>query len=189
MILIRLFYEFCKVGLFAIGGGMATIPFLNKMADATGWFTRMDLLNMIAISESTPGPIGVNMATYVGYHIAGLTGAVVATLGLTFPSIVVIVIIAKALKKFGDSPYVKAAMYGLRAASAGLIAAAGISVAEVTLLNIPGFKTAGLSQLFEVRGIILALILFVLTKKYSKVHPVAFLAASAVVGVVFHFAV
>ena len=102
MIYLRLFYEFFKTGLFAVGGGMATIPFLYNMADATGWFTRMDVDNMIAVGESTPGPIGVNMATYVGYLTGmsegglpfALLGAVVATLGLITPSIIVILIIA-----------------------------------------------------------------------------------------------
>ena len=118
MLLLRLFYEFAKIGLFAIGGGMATIPFLTKLASTTGWFTETDLLNMIAVSESTPGPIGVNTATYVGYHIAGFQGALIATLGLITPSVIVILIIFQFLKKFGDSKYVKAVMYGLRAASA-----------------------------------------------------------------------
>ena len=109
MIYLQLFFEFFKAGLFAIGGGMATIPFLAKLATATGWFTETDLLNMIAVSESTPGPIGVNTATYVGYHIAGIPGAVDATFGLITPSVIVIIIVSQFLKKFGDSKYVKAA--------------------------------------------------------------------------------
>ena len=103
MILLRLFYEFFKTGLFSVGGGMATIPFLQHMGEATGWFTNQELTTMIAVSESTPGPMGVNMATYVGFHIGstfgmgglgGIVGAVVATLGLITPSIIVILIIA-----------------------------------------------------------------------------------------------
>lgn len=184
----QMFFEFFKIGLFAIGGGMATIPFLAKLAETTGWFTTTDLLNMIAVSESTPGPIGVNTATYVGYHIAGLPGALVATFGLVTPSVIVILIVSQFLKKFGDSKYVKAVMYGLRAASAGLIAAAGLLVAKVTLLHPEAWKTGSWSGLFNYRSILLAVILFILTNKYKKVHPVAFLAASAVIGVVFHFA-
>ena len=182
-LLFQLFYEFFKIGLFAIGGGMATIPFLTKLSAATGWFTETDLLNMIAVSESTPGPIGVNTATYVGYHIAGLQGAVIATLGLITPSIIVIIIVSQFLKKFGDSKYVKAVMYGLRAASAGLIAAA-----RVTLLHPEAWKAGNLSGLLNLPSILLAVILFLLTNRYKKIHPIAFLAASAVVGVVFHFA-
>ncbi len=184
---VQLFWEFFKIGLFAIGGGMATIPFLAKLATATGWFTETDLLNMIAVSESTPGPIGVNTATYVGYHIAGIPGAVDATFGLITPSVIVIIIVSQFLKKFGDSKYVKAVMYGLRAASAGLIAAAGLSVARVTLLHPEAWKQGNLAGIPNVRAILLALVLVFLTGKYKKIHPIVFLAASAVVGVVFGF--
>ena len=122
MIFIRLFYEFFKAGLFAIGGGMATLPFLYNISDKTGWFTYGQLADMVAISESTPGPIGVNMATYVGFTTAGIPGAVVATVGLITPSIIIILIIAGFLKSFKDSKYVQNAFYGLRPASTGLIA-------------------------------------------------------------------
>lgn len=117
--LIRLFYEFAKVGLFAVGGGLATVPFLQSMGEKTGWFTNTQLSTMIAVSESTPGPMGVNMATYVGYEIAGVVGAVVATLGLIFPSVVVIIIIAGFLQKFRQSRAVDAVFQGLRPASTG----------------------------------------------------------------------
>ena len=153
---LQLFTEFFKIGLFAIGGGMATIPFLAKLAIATGWFTETDLLNMIAISESTPGPIGVNSATAVGYHIAGFPGALDATLGLITPSVIIIIIVSQFLKKFGDSKYVKAVMYGLRAASAGLIAAAGLMVARVTLLHPEAWKTGTWPGSPNVRSILLA---------------------------------
>ena len=93
-IYLQLFIEFFKAGLFAVGGGMATIPFLYDISDRTGWYTHAQLIDMIAISESTPGPIGVNMATYVGFSTAGIPGSVIATLGLITPSIIVILIIA-----------------------------------------------------------------------------------------------
>ena len=136
MLYLKLFYEFFKTGLFTIGGGMATIPFLYRMSDATGWFTYDDLANMIAVSESTPGPIGVNMATYVGY-ITGMQegsalhatlGAATATSGLITPSIIIILIVAIFLRSFRDNKYVNNAFYGLRPASMGLVAAAGLSV-------------------------------------------------------------
>ena len=138
MILLRLFYEFFKTGLFSVGGGMATIPFLQHMGETTGWFTNQELTTMIAVSESTPGPMGVNMATYVGFHIGsaselgalgGIVGAVVATLGLITPSIAVILIIAGFLQKFRHSRSVEAVFSGLRPASTALITAAGLSVA------------------------------------------------------------
>ena len=188
MLYLRLFLEYFYAGLFSVGGGLATIPFLQDMGARTGWFTSQELANMIAVSESTPGPIGVNTATYVGYHIAGLSGAVIATLGLITPSVIVIIIVSQFLKKFGDSKYVKAVMYGLRAASAGLIAAAGFLVARVTLLHPEAWKTGNMAGLLNLPSILLAVILFLLTNRYKKIHPNAFLAASAVVGVVFHFA-
>ena len=90
MIYLQLFYEFFKIGLFAIGGGLATLPFLYNLSDKTAWFTHAQLADMIAVSESTPGAIGVNMATYVGYQTVGFFGGVIATIGLVFPSIIII---------------------------------------------------------------------------------------------------
>ena len=190
MIFLKLFFAFFKTGLFAVGGGMATIPFLYEMADSTGWFTRDDLANMIAVSESTPGPIGVNMATYVGFitgsNIAGLPtailGAVTATLGLITPAVIIILIIASFLKNFRENKYLDSAFYGLRPASSGLITAAGLSVA-VTVLFPQVVSLAG----FNWKGAILAVALLVLMniKKLKKLHPIVFIAASAIAGVVF----
>ena len=193
---LRLFYEFFKTGLFAVGGGMATIPFLYDMADATGWFTRNDVANMIAVGESTPGPIGINMATYVGYVTGGslgglpwaILGAVVATLGLVTPSLIVILIIASFLKSFRDNQYVENAFYGLRPASTGLIAAAGLSVA-ISNLFFPGALPEGFGlALFNWKGWILAAALWVLTNKVKQtkgLHPILFILGSAVAGIVF----
>ena len=171
MLYLKLFYEFFKTGLFSIGGGMATIPFLYKISDATGWFTYDDLANMIAVSESTPGPIGVNMATYVGY-ITGMQkggplyatlGAVTATLGLITPSIIVILIIAMFLKSFRDNKYVNNAFYGLRPASMGLVAAAGLSVVINNLFEPEsftiGFHLDGINWI----GFGLAIVLWIFT--------------------------
>ena len=91
---LRLYWEFFKTGLFAVGGGMATRPFLKDIVQSTGWYTYTDLMNMLAVSESTPGPIGINMATYVGFTVGGIPGAVIATLGEVTPSIIVILIVA-----------------------------------------------------------------------------------------------
>lgn len=132
MLYLQLFWEFFKTGLFAIGGGMATLPFLYDMADKTGWFTRAQLADMIAVSESTPGPIGVNMATYVGFLTGGVPGAVTATVGLIAPSVIVILIVAAFLQAFRDSKYVAGAFYGLRPASTALITAAGLVVVRET---------------------------------------------------------
>ena len=117
MTYLRLFWEFFKTGLFAVGGGMATLPFLKNIGLATGWYSQTDLMNMLAVSESTPGPIGINMATYVGFTVAGIPGALVATLGEITPCVTVILVIAMLLKNFRHNRYVEAAFYGLRPAS------------------------------------------------------------------------
>ena len=127
-LLLSLYWEFFKTGLFAVGGGLATLPFLQNMAVSTGWFTTAQLADMIAVSESTPGPLGINTATYVGFTTAGVPGAVVATLGLVSPSIIIILVVAAFLKAFRDSRTVQDVFYGLRPASMGLIAASGLSV-------------------------------------------------------------
>ncbi len=194
MLYLRLFYEFFKTGLFAIGGGMATIPFLKNMSASTDWFSNTDLTNMVAVGESTPGPIGVNMATYVGYitgmnqHglLGALLGAVVATLGLITPSIIIILIIASVLKKFRDSKLVNNAFYGLRPASTGLIAAAGIGVIYSTFITVMGTSTTYI--VFNFKGLILGVTIWILTnfvKKTKGLHPIVFIAFSALVGIVF----
>ena len=193
MMYLRLFFEFFKTGLFAIGGGMATIPFLYEMSDKTGWFTYGDLANMIAVSESTPGPIGVNMATYVGFitgnadggALTGILGAVLATLGLITPSIIVILIIAAVLKQFRDSKLVKDAFYGLRPASTGLIAAAALTVLLTTLVFPNGTEAGFVLADVNFIGIALGAVLWVLTnvvKKTKGWHPIVFIGISAVVG-------
>ncbi len=192
MIYLQLFWEFFKTGLFAIGGGMATIPFLYDMSDKTAWFTHNDLANMIAVSESTPGPIGVNMASYVGFLtgmaegniLTAVLGTFIATLGLVTPSVIIILIIAAVLKSFRNSRYVDSAFYGLRPASTGLIAAAGLSVAVSNLVTVGG--TAEHVFLLNWKGLALALVLWVLTnlvKKTKNLHPIVFIGISAVVGI------
>jgi len=192
MIYLQLFFEFFKTGLFAVGGGMATLPFLYDMADKTGWFTSGQLADMIAVSESTPGPIGVNMATYVGYTTTGIGGGIIATLGLVIPSIIIIIIISYFLKSFRENKYVDAAFYGLRPASTGLIAAAGMTVVTITLLQMDLFKSSGkILDLFNWKSLILAIIIYLLSnniKQTKKLHPVFFIAGSAIVGIIFGFA-
>lgn len=187
MILLRLFFEFAKTGLFAVGGGLATIPFLQDLGERTNWFTAADLTTMIAVSESTPGAMGVNMATYVGYATAGLPGAIVATLGLVFPSIVIIILIAGFLHKFRQSRTVDAVFYGLRPASTALIASAGLTVATAVLVNVGGGEEHVLTAHWP--AIVLAVAVFV-GMRYTplkKLHPIVFIALSAVVGAVFQF--
>ena len=197
---LRLYWEFFKTGLFAVGGGMATLPFLKDIVQSTGWYTYTDLMNMLAVSESTPGPIGINMATYVGFTVGGIPGAVIATLGEVTPSIIVILIVAMMLKKFRDNRYVNMAFYGLRPASTGLIGAACVTVvlevmtgikvlaADGALMNT--FRLAG-ESLIKWPGVLLGALLIVLTNFVKPVkdwHPIVFIAFSAVVGILFRFA-
>lgn len=199
MILWKLFWEFFKTGLFAIGGGMATVPFLQNISAKTGWFTSADLANMIAVSESTPGPMGVNMATYVGYTVGsqqlggtgmGVVGAVVATLGLISPSIVVILIVAYFLKRFRDSRLVDSVLYGLRPASVALISAAGVEIVLFAVLRVESIWRIADASL-SWKAVVLALAVFAgtnLIPGLKKIHPIWFVAASAVAGVLLHMA-
>ena len=199
--LLRLFFEFCRVGLFSVGGGLATIPFLTDLGGRTGWFTDQQLADMIAISESTPGPMGVNMATYVGFAsckslggAAAILGGVTATLGLIFPSIIIILIISGFLQKFRQSKVVDGVFYGLRAASAALITAALLQVAKIALMfhEVEGHEIApGQAvpryELFYWPAIILAVVIFALVKfsPAKKLHPICFIGLAALAGVVF----
>jgi len=195
MIYLRLFYEFFKTGLFAIGGGMATVPFLQDIAAKTGWYSAGDLADMIAVSESTPGPIGVNMATYVGYKVGvaqygiagGILGSIISTLGLIIPSIIVILIIAAFLTKFRENRYVEAALYGLRPASVGLISAAGLEIILFSLLQVDGIFNLASAKI-DISAIGLAAVVLVLTRwvKFTKkLHPIVMIALSAAAGIVF----
>ena len=196
MIFLRLYWEFFKTGLFAVGGGMATLPFLKNIGMVTGWYTQTDLMNMLAVSESTPGPIGINMATYVGFTVGGFPGAVIATLGEVTPSIIVILIVAAMLKRFRDSKLVANAFYGLRPASTGLIGAACVSVILEVLTNITVQSPAGsllntfqlpLGSLLNWKGLLLAAVLLLLTnvvKVTKNLHPIVFIILSALVGII-----
>lgn len=180
--LFRVFYEFFKIGLFAVGGGPATIPFLIDLTEKTDWYTMEELTNMIAISESTPGPVGMNMATYVGFQTLGIFGGVVSSIGLTFPSIVVIILIAKFLNNFNDKPYVKKAFWGIRPAVTGLIFAAVIGLCKASLVTVDagGYQPA-------VGSIIICVAAFALMQipKMKKMHPVVWIIGAAVVGLIF----
>ena len=188
---LRLFWEFFKTGLFAVGGGMATLPFMYDISDKTGWFTHSMLADMVAVSESTPGPIGVNMSTYVGFVTGGVPGAVIATVGLVTPSVIVILLIARVLKAFRENQYVDAGFYGLRPCSIGLIAAAGVLVIKLALFNTELYASTGaIADLFNVKALILAAVLLAATrciKKLKGLHPIVFILASAVIGIVFSF--
>ena len=191
MILLQLFWEFFKTGLFAVGGGMATVPFLIEISKRTGWFTQAMLADMIAVAESTPGPIGVNTATYVGYSVAGLAGGVIATLGLVLPSFLIILAVSAFLKAFRSNRYVERVFYGIRPASVGLIAAAFVAIVRLCLVDTAAIAAGKLSEAINWKGLALFAAVWVLSnfvKKTKKLHPVVFIAASAAIGIVFRFA-
>ena len=193
MIYLRLFWEFLKIGLFSVGGGMATLPFLYDLADKTGWFTGAQVADMLAVSESTPGPIGINMATYTGYTVAGVPGAVLASVGIILPGLALVLIITAMLEKFRKNRFVEGAFYGLRPASVALITAAGLLVAKITFLDealLEAYSGSAFLSLISWKAVILAAVLLVLTRWFKptkKLHPVVFIAASAVVGIIFAF--
>ena len=193
MIFLELYFRFFMVGLFSIGGGLATLPFLTSMGEATGWFDAMDISNMVAISESTPGPIGINMATYIGYQIGsqlgapfGILGSIIASLGEVTPCVVIIIIVSRMLMKFRDSKYVEYTFYGLRAASVGLITAAWLGVAKIAVINSEVMAESGnFLMSVDYKSIILSAVIFFLVTKFKKLHPIALIALSAVVGIIF----
>ena len=188
MILLQLFWEFFKTGLFSVGGGLATLPFLYDMGSRTGWFTAAQVADMLAVSESTPGPIGINMAVYTGYTTAGIPGSLCALVGIVTPSIIVILIVAAFLKAFHDNRYVQGAFYGLRPASTGLIAAAGLSVAAGSLLDLSAWTGfSGLLSVVRWEAVLLAAAVFLVSRKLPKLHPAVLILACAVIGAVFRF--
>ena len=182
---LEIFIRFFSCGLFAVGGGLATLPFLYEISRETGWYTYQDISNMIAISESTPGPMGVNMATYVGFHIEGIAGALIAPLSLVLPSVIIILIISRVLDRFKSAPVVQNVLYGLRAASAALIAAAGLGVAKIAFLTMDDEAVTALPGL-NVKAVILAVAVYVGLKKFKK-HPIVYIICSAAAGVVLRF--
>lgn len=207
MVLLWLFLEFFKVGICAFGGGLATIPFLEELSVTRGWYTLDQLADMIAISESTPGAIGINMSTYVGYTVGftnfngsllmGFIGGLVATLGLVSPSIIIILIICQFLKKFRDSKVVNWAFYGLRAASFGLICNAAYSILKISIINIESFNNVNKESFwpslgeafvnfFDYKCLILAVVMGFFIFKFKK-HPIIYIAIAAIIGIIFKF--
>ena len=185
MLYLLLFFEFFKIGLFAVGGGLATLPFLINLTYKYNWFDQSMLADMIAVSESTPGPMGVNIATYAGFNSAGILGGIIATLGLITPSIIIIIIIAKFLEKFKSNKSVEAIFQGLRPASVGLIAVAAFEVIKIALLNIDKYMvTKNIVDLINIKSCILFIFIFYTIMKYKK-HPIVYIASAAVIGIIF----
>lgn len=177
-----LFFEFFKIGLFSVGGGLATLPFLSKLVDKYDWFTAGDLANIIAVSESTPGPLGINMASYTGFTGAGILGGIIATFGIVLPSYVVILIISKMLEKFNENRYVKTAFIGLRASVVGLISAAVLSIMELSFLRA---NATTVFTLINYKAIGAFLVLLLVRFRFQKAHPIILIGIGAVLGIIF----
>ena len=176
-----MFLEFFKTGLFAVGGGLATIPFLREIGVRYGWYTMSDLSTMIAVSESTPGPMGVNMASYVGFSQYGVLGSIIVTLGLVLPSLIIICIIANFLEKFKEAKLVQQIFAGLKPAVVGLIGSAVISMSSTVFIP-DGFNTTVFTDISFYTTLIIFLISVVLA--FKKLNPILIICLSAILGIV-----
>lgn len=171
MIYLKLFLEFFHIGLFSYGGGYATLPFLYHLTEKYEWYTSSQLADMIAISSITPGPLGVNVATFAGYTTSGILGALIATASVVLPSVIIVIIISKLLEQFRTNRFVKSAIYSLKPAGCGLLAAVGVNmfINEISPLSI-----------------VLFLFLFSVTLKQRR-DPLIYLGLSAIAGFVLSF--
>lgn len=182
---IQLFFEFFKTGLFAVGGGLATLPFLSDIADKYPWFDQAMLADMVAISQSTPGPIGINMATYAGFEAGGVLGSIVATIALVLPSFVIVLVIAHYLNKFRESNLVTSVFIGLRPAVCGLIAIAWFEIMKLSVFTFDKFlDTKNILYIFDYKSLTLFIVLFIFSNKYKK-HPALLLLIGALAGIIF----
>lgn len=186
MVYLQLFVEFFKAGLLAIGGGLATLPFLKEIAQTHDWFTVSQLTDMLAVSESTPGPIGINMSTYAGFHAAGVPGAVLATLSLVLPSYIVILIVSGFMERFRSSKLVDNVFYGIRPCTTGLIAGAMFEVFLQSLFNLNLFaQTGNPVDLFQLLPTILFIAALIIVFRFPKLHPICIIIGGAVFGILF----
>lgn len=185
MIWIYMFWEFFKAGLFASGGGLATLPFLYAISASTGWFTTIDIANMVALSESTPGPLGINMATFAGYRTLGTLGGIWASLSITSPALIIITLISKTLEKFKNSKIIPALFYGLAPCSVALMTAAGLGIAKLSFLKGEEPTLSTFPWVFiDFKSLTLAIFLWIIYRKYKK-HPIFYIALSAIIGILF----
>ncbi len=192
MIYLKLYWEFFKIGLFAVGGSLATLPFIRQLVGKYGWITEQQILDMIAISESTPGSIGVNVATFVGNVTAGILGGIIATMGVITSSIVIIIIIAHYITRFHEAQIIKSTFVSIRPAATGLIAAVGFEIARISLFSIGDYTpiyelfSQKILSILNIKAILLFSAIIFLLRKYKK-HPLIYLAGAAAVGIIFKF--
>ena len=176
MILLQLFWTFFKIGAFTFGGGYAMLPLIQAEVAAHGWMDAEELINFVAVSESTPGPFAVNISTFVGVRLAGIPGAICATLGVALPSFVIILIVAKCFRRFKNSALVQGCMSGLRPAVVGLIATALLSVGQTVFF--PDGIAFGAAFFVSLGVFLLSAVL-----AFKKLHPIWIIVISAAIGV------
>ena len=179
MIYLDLFWTFFKIGLFTFGGGYAMLPLIQAAVADHGWLSTEALLNFVAVSESTPGPIGSNMATYAGINAAGLPGGVVATLALVLPSVIIMILIAGAMERFRDNRIVGSVMKVLRPVSVGLIASATLTVLRVAYIQ----EGTDLLAMIKWPALALGAVILAVNLKWKKLHPVVLIAIGAAGGI------
>ena len=179
MIFLELFWVFFLIGAFTFGCGYAMITMIQQQVVSRGWMEMEQVIDFVAIAESTPGPIAVNMATFVGSQMGGVLGAVCATLGVVLPSFVVILIVARCYQAFRKSKWVQGVMSGLKPAVVGLIASALLTVAAAVFLPDGQLLPIGSLALW----IAVAAALFLLSRKYKKMHPIVIVCICAVIGI------
>ncbi len=186
MTLLGLFFLFMYIGAFTIGGGLVSVSLMQQELIPRGLISAEDFFAMVAVSESTPGPIGINMATYIGYKLYGIPGSLAVTAGIVFPSLVVIILIARFAAAFQENPLVKKSFYGLRAGAVGMIAVACWQVIALSLLAVPRFKETGLfKDLINIRPFLFFAAALGGSFLFKKLHPVLLILAGAVFGVLF----
>jgi len=185
MIYLILFWTFFKIGLFTFGGGYAMIPLIQDAVSSQGWIDSETLVNFIAVSEATPGPLAVNMATYIGSTVGGILGSACATLGVVLPSFIIIIIIAKCYAAFKQSKIMNGIMTGLRPAVIGMIASALLEVGQTVF-----FPDVISFSVVTTYGFLTSLFIFILMTvlEFKKLHPILIIAISAALGIIFGYA-
>lgn len=184
MTYLEIYFTFFKIGLFTIGGGLSAIPLLQSVAVGNNWLTQSAFADMIAVSQSTPGPIGINMATYVGFDRLGILGSIIATLGMVSPSIIVITLISKFLTHFNEHKIVQGLLSGIRPVVIGIIFSAAYNIALIAMFNLEAYNlTKQLKDLIDIKTFIL-FVLFMIATTYIKKHPILFVIASGFIGII-----
>lgn len=185
MILSELFLIFFEIGLFTFGGGYAMIPLIESEVLGRGWLKETDLINFIAVSESTPGPFAVNIATYIGAETGGIGGAFLATLGVVLPSFIIILIVARFYEKFKENKIVRGCMRGLRPCVIGLIGAALVSLSMAVFFPV-GLTFASVTTYSFICSVVIFILMLILV--FKKLHPIAIIVFSAVLGILSGYA-